>query len=186
MAIVLALQDARVSLSKTGAISQAQVDLLLSYKALLIWRSLCARCMLPFCRAPTFMLTVLSNAINFARSICCSSLKLLSYNHKAKTMTPATPANAAPLLTTFATPPPFDDADAEAAEADADAVDDDPMVLGAAAEEPEELTGPTTGVGVGLPSANLKFAQARRVKLCAWMTMLRLPKKEFRPGSVET
>jgi hypothetical protein len=134
--------------------------------------------------------------INLTRSICCSSFKrkLLSYNHKAKAMTPATPANTAPLLTIFVTVPPFDDADAEAAEPDA--VDDDPAVLDAATEEPEELASPAaevelveppeTGVGVGLPSANLKFAQARRVRLCAWMTMLRLPKKEFRPGSVET
>lgn len=123
-----------------------------------------------------------------------SKENLLSYNHKAKAMKPATPANTAPLLTIFVTAPPFDDADAEAAEPDA--VDDDPAVLDAATEEPEELAGPAaevelveppeTGVGVGLPSANLKFAQARRVRLCAWMTMLRLPKKEFRPGSVET
>jgi hypothetical protein len=94
----------------------------------------------------------------------------------------------------FMTAPPFDDVDVEAAEPDA--VDDNPAVLDAATEEPEELAGPAaeaelveppeTGVGVGLPSANLKFAQARRVRLCAWMTMLRLPKKEFRPGSVET
>ena len=109
-------------------------------------------------------------------------------------MMPATPANTAPPLTIFVTAPPFDDADGEAAEPDA--VDDDAAVLDAEAEEPEELAGPAaevelveppeTGVGVGLPSANLKFAQARRVRLCAWMTMLRLPKKEFRPGSVET
>jgi hypothetical protein len=123
-----------------------------------------------------------------------SKENLLSYNHKAKAMMPATPANTAPLLTIFVTAPPFDAADAEAAEPDA--VDDDAAVLDAAEEEPEELAGPAvevelveppeTGVGVGLPSANLKFAQARRVRLCAWMTILRLPKKEFRPGSVET
>jgi len=123
-----------------------------------------------------------------------SKENLLSYNHKAKAMMPATPANTAPLLTIFVTAPPFDVADAEAAEPDA--VDDDAAVLDAAEEEPEELAGPAgevelveppeTGVGVGLPSANLKFAQARRVRLCAWMTILRLPKKEFRPGSVET
>jgi hypothetical protein len=107
-------------------------------------------------------------------------------------MTPATPANTAPLLTIFMMAPLFDDADAEAAEPDA--VDDDPAVLEAAAEEldvalaaeVELAEPPETGVGVGLPSANLKFAQARRVRLCAWMTMLRLPKKEFRPGSVDT
>lgn len=104
------------------------------------------------------------------------------------------PAITAPLLTIFMTAPPFDDADAEAAEPDA--VDDDPAVLDAAVAELDaavavaavvELTElPETGLGVGLPTANLKFAQARRVRLCTWMTMLRLPKKEFRPGSVDT
>jgi hypothetical protein len=89
-------------------------------------------------------------------------------------------------LTIFVTAPPFDDADAEAAEPDA--VDDDSAAEldAAVAAEVELAEPPETGVGVGLPSANLKFAQARRVRLCAWMTMLRLPKKEFRPGSVET
>jgi hypothetical protein len=108
-------------------------------------------------------------------------------------MKPAMPAITPPLLTIFITAPPFDDADAEAAEPDA--VDDDPAVLDAAVAELDaavvpaavELAGlPETGVGVGLPAANLKFAQARRVRLCAWMTMLRLPKKEFIPGSVDT
>lgn len=119
-----------------------------------------------------------------------SKEKPLSYNHKAKAMKPATPANTAPLLTIFMTAPPFDDADADAAEPDA--VGDDPAVLDAAAVELDAAVAvelaepPETGVGVGLPSANLKFAQARRVRLCAWMTMLRLPKKEFRPGSVDT
>lgn len=119
-----------------------------------------------------------------------SKEKLLSYNHKAKAMKPAMPANTAPLLTIFMTAPPFDDADADAAEPDA--VGDDPAVLEAAAVELDAAVAvelaepPETGVGVGLPSANLKFAQARRVRLCAWMTMLRLPKKEFRPGSVDT
>src|ERR1700733_13568146 len=101
-------------------------------------------------------------------------------------MKPAMPAITAPLLTIFMTAPPFDDADADAAEPDA--VGDDPAVLDAAAVELDAAVAvelaepPETGVGVGLPSANLKFAQARRVRLCAWMTMLRLPKKEFRPG----
>ena len=42
-----------------------------------------------------------------------------------------------------------------------------------------------TGVGVGEPGARAKFAQARMVRSDDWMTMLRLPKKELRPGSVE-
>ena len=117
----------------------------------------------------------------------------MSYNHKAKAMKPAMPAITAPLLTIFMTAPPFDDADAEAAEPDA--VDDDPAVLDAAVAELDAAAVPAavelaelpeTGVGVGLPAANWKFAQARRVRLCAWMTMLRLPKKEFIPGSVDT
>jgi hypothetical protein len=108
-------------------------------------------------------------------------------------MKPAMPAITAPLLTIFMTAPPFDGADAEAAKPDA--VDDDPAVLDTAVAEldaaavpaaVELAEPPETGVGVGLPTANLKFAQARRVRLCAWMTMLRLPKKEFRPGSVDT
>lgn len=130
-------------------------------------------------------------SISLARfAVVRSKEKLLSYNHKVKAMKPATPANTAPLLTIFMTAPPFDDADAEAAEPDA--VGDDPAVLDAAAVELDAAVAvelaepPETGVGVGLPSANLKFAQARRVRLCAWMTMLRLPKKEFRPGSVDT
>jgi hypothetical protein len=134
-------------------------------------------------------------SISLARfAVVRSKEKLLSYNHKAKAMNPATPANTAPPLTIFMTAPPFDDADAEAAEPDA--VDDDPAVLDATAAELDAAVAvavavelaepPETGVGVGLPSANLKFAQARRVRLCAWMTMLRLPKKEFRPGSVDT
>jgi hypothetical protein len=109
-------------------------------------------------------------------------------------MKPAMPANTAPMLTIFITAPPFDDADAEAEEPDA--VDDELVVLDAAVAELDaavvvvaaavELTEPPeTGLGVGLPTANLKFAQARRVRLCEWMTMLRLPKKEFRPGSVD-
>ena len=108
-------------------------------------------------------------------------------------MKPAMPANTAPLLTIFITAPPFDDPDAEAEEPDT--VDDDPVVLDAAVAELDaavvvaaavELTEPPeTGFGVGLPTANLKFAQARRVRLCEWMTILRLPKKEFRPGSVD-
>jgi hypothetical protein len=125
--------------------------------------------------------------ISLARfAVVRSKENFLSYNHKAKAMMPATPANTAPLLTIFVTAPPFDDADAKAAEPDA--VDDDPAAEldAAVAAEVELAEPPETGVGVGLPSANLKFAQARRVRLCAWMTMLRLPKKEFRPGSVET
>jgi hypothetical protein len=137
---------------------------------------------------------VMSIIINPARWIFRSSLKekLLSYHHKATATKPATPANTAPLLTILVMAPPVDDADAEAAEPDA--VEDDPAVLDAPAAEldaavpaaVELAEPPETGVGVGLPSANLKFAQARRVRLCAWMTMLRLPKKEFRPGSVDT
>ena len=126
-------------------------------------------------------------SISLARfAVVRSKEKLLSNNHKAKAMKPAMPANTAPLLTIFVTAPPFDDADA-------DAVDDDPAVLDAAVAELDVAVAavelaepPETGLGVGLPSANLKFAQARRVRLCAWMTMLRLPKKEFRPGSVDT
>ena len=143
----------------------------------------------PLCHTSTFMLMISRSHVHYHRSICCSSLKrkLLSYNHKAKAMKPAMPANTAPLLTIFVTAPPFDDADA-------DAVDDDPAVLDAVVAELDVAVAtvvelaepPDTGVGVGLPSANLKFAQARRVRLCAWMTMLRLPKKEFRPGSVDT
>jgi hypothetical protein len=95
------------------------------------------------------------------------------------------------------TAPPVEDAGVEVAVPDAV---DEPVVLGAAAE-PDELaavaeldaTGvvelaepPATGVGVGLPGASSKFAQARRVRLWEWMTMLRFPKKEPRPGVVET
>src|ERR1700722_16444893 len=116
-------------------------------------------------------------------AVARSKKNFLSYNHKAKAMMPATPANTAPLLTIFVTAPPFGDADTEAAEPDA--VGDDPAAEldAAVAAEVELAEPPETGVGVGLPSANLKFAQARRVRLCAWMTMLRLPKKEFIPGS---
>jgi hypothetical protein len=152
-----------------------------------------------FCRTSTFTLMILCSPVQYSQSrlldfaVVRSKEKPL-YNHKAKAMKPAMPANTAPLLTIFITAPPFDDADAEAEEPDA--VDDDPAVPDAAVAELDaavvvaaavELTEPPeTGLGVGLPTANLKFAQARRVRLCEWMTMLRLPKKEFRPGSVDT
>jgi hypothetical protein len=159
----------------------------------LVWRSLCAqaaRYMLPFAAPLLSRLRCFaapSITINLTRPICCSSLKrnFLSHNHKAKAMMPATPANTAPLLTIFVTAPPFDGADAEAAEPDA--VDDDPVAeLAAVAAEVELAEPPETGVGVGLPSVSLKFTRARWVRSCAWMTTLRLPRKEFRPGSMET
>jgi hypothetical protein len=69
-----------------------------------------------------------------------------------------------------------------------DAVDE----AGIAPVEPDdapavvELARPSeTGLGVGLPAASSKFAHASLVLLFEWMTMLRLPKKELTPGSVE-
>lgn len=67
---------------------------------------------------------------------------------------------------------------------------DEPVALEAcveldAAGDVELAEPPETGLGVGLPAASSKFAHARRVRLCEWMTMLRLPKKELTPGSVE-
>ena len=118
-------------------------------------------------------------------------------------MTPASPAITALPLTILATAPPVCDAEAEAALPDAvdDPVDDPAAVLEAAAE-PDELAAapesvdeaaaevelappPETGLGVGLPAASAKLAQARRVRLWEWMTRLRLPKNELTPGSVE-
>ena len=69
------------------------------------------------------------------------------------------------------------DPDAAAELAAALAVPADPLLV---AEAPPEI-----GVGVGEPGARAKFAQARIVRSDDWMTMLRLPKKELRPGSVE-
>jgi hypothetical protein len=113
-------------------------------------------------------------------------------HHKAKATTPATPANIAPLLASLTTAPPVEDADADAAVPDVvDEPVDKPVALEAFVELDEAPAGvelaelPDTGLGVGLPAASSKFAHASLVRLLEWMTMLRLPKKELTPGSVE-
>jgi hypothetical protein len=116
--------------------------------------------------------------------------------HKAKATTPATPANIVPVLKNLATAPPVGDADADAAVPDAvDEAGIEPVTEPVALEAPVEADDapavvelaepPETGLGVGLPAASSKFAHASLVLLFEWMTMLRLPKKELTPGSVE-
>ena len=141
--------------------------------------------------------------INLARSLFVRAEENWSHTvHKAKATTPASPASTAPPLTILATAPPVEDAEAEAAVPDDDAVDD-PAAVVLGAEEPDELPAaaeddaaaapevelapppPETGLGVGLPAASSKFAHASRVRLWAWTTRLRLPKKELTPGSVD-
>lgn len=85
-------------------------------------------------------------------------------------------------MANLTTAPPVEDADADAAVPDAV---DEPVDLDEAPADVELAEPPDTGLGVGLPAASSKFAHANLVWLLDWMTMLRLPKKELTPGSVE-
>jgi hypothetical protein len=148
--------------------------------------ALCSSCSISTLCSPALPFALQELSLPRLLAACLLRRNFYPTIHKAKATTPATPANIAPLLKIFATAPPVGEADAEAAVPDAV---DEPVALETAevdaAAEVELAEPPETGLGVGLPAASSKLAHASRVLFWAWMTMLRLPKKELTPGSVE-